>query len=288
MKKTKKNDNTTVQRRKGKPNLLYNEFLVIVKDVVVGVRMAGEVISRKMVISIGTGVIKANCPSKLKDLGGHTELTEGWARDLLKSMEWSKRKGTTSKIEPSKQFLLEEKLTFQRRITSIIEEHEILKELILNLDQTSLSYVSPGTYTFNPKGATIVPIKGIDVKRQIAATFTVSMTGKVLPIQLIYKGKMPRCLPRFDFPADFNVTFSDNYWSNMEKSIELFEKVIFPYLKQAKVSLKYPKEQLSLIIMNTFKGQDNDVFLAYAKSICARLLSFHTTSQTNWYHLTLL
>ena len=44
------------------------------------------------------------------------------------------RKNTTGKIEPSKQFLLEEKLTFQRRIVSIIEEHYISK------------------YTFNPKG----------------------------------------------------------------------------------------------------------------------------------------
>ena len=71
----------------------------------------------------------------------------------------------------------------------------------------------------------------------------------------------PRCLPRFDFPADFNVTFSDNHWSNTEKSIELFEKVIFPYLKQAKASLTYPEEQMSLIIKDTFKGQDNNVIL---------------------------
>ena len=66
--------------------------------------MAGGVISRKMVIAIGTGVIKANCPSKLKDFGGHIALTEGWARGVVKSMEWSKRKGTNGKIEPSKQF----------------------------------------------------------------------------------------------------------------------------------------------------------------------------------------
>ena len=72
---------------------------------------------------------------------------------------------------------------------------------------------------------------------------------------------MPRCLPSFDFPTDFNVTFSDNYWSNKEKSIELLKKVIFPYLKQAKASLKYPKEQMSLIIMDHFKGQDNNMIL---------------------------
>ena len=92
------------------------------------------------------------------------------------------RKGTTGKIEPSKRFLVEKKLAFQGRIALIIAEHDITKELILNLDQTPLSYVSPGKYTFNPKSAKTVPIKGINDKRQIAATFTVSMTGNFLPI----------------------------------------------------------------------------------------------------------
>ena len=81
--KDKKNDNATVHR-KVRPNLLHDEFLVKVKDVVTGVLMAGSVISRKMVIAIGTGVVKANCPSKLKDFRGHIALTEGWARGLLK------------------------------------------------------------------------------------------------------------------------------------------------------------------------------------------------------------
>ena len=65
VKKDKKSDTATVHRRKGRSNLLDQKFLVKVKDVVTGVRMAGGVISRKMVIAIGTGVIKANSPSKL-------------------------------------------------------------------------------------------------------------------------------------------------------------------------------------------------------------------------------
>ena len=80
-----------MHRRKGRPSLLDDEFLVKVKDLVTGVRMAGGVISRKMVIAIDAGVIKANCPSKL-DFGSHIALTEGWARGVLKSMEWSNRK----------------------------------------------------------------------------------------------------------------------------------------------------------------------------------------------------
>ena len=76
-----------MHRRKGRPNLLDDKFVVKVKDVVNGVRMAGVVISRKMVIAIGTGVITANCPSKLKDFGGHIVLTKGWVRGVMKSMK---------------------------------------------------------------------------------------------------------------------------------------------------------------------------------------------------------
>ena len=71
LKKTRKSDNATVHRRKGRPNLLDDEFLVKVKDVVDRVRMTGGIIFIEMVITIGTGVIKGNCPSKLKDFGGY-------------------------------------------------------------------------------------------------------------------------------------------------------------------------------------------------------------------------
>ena len=76
-----------MQRRQGRPNLFDDEFLVKVKDVETGVRLAGGVISRKMVIAIGTGVIKANCRSKLKDFGDFIVLTKGWVRGVLKAME---------------------------------------------------------------------------------------------------------------------------------------------------------------------------------------------------------
>ena len=46
--------------------------------------------------------------------------------------------------EPSQQFLLEEKLTFQEKISGDIFFHDISEEVIVNLDQTLLSYVSPG------------------------------------------------------------------------------------------------------------------------------------------------
>ena len=40
--------------------------------------------------------------------------SDRWARGLIKKFNWSKRKGTTSKVEPSLQFLAEEKFSFQK------------------------------------------------------------------------------------------------------------------------------------------------------------------------------
>ena len=109
------------------------------------------------------------------------------------------------------------------------------------------------------------------------------MTGEFLPIQLIYEGKTKRCLPNFDFPTGFNVTFSNNHWSNTEKSKELFKDIIFPYLEKVKVNLKYPKEQLSLIIMDTFKGQDNEAVLELCrKNNCEVIIVPHNL--TNKFH----
>ena len=54
-------------------------------------------------------------------------------------MNWTKRKGITGQIEQSKKFFLEEKLTFQKKISGVIFEHDIPTELIINLDQTPLS-----------------------------------------------------------------------------------------------------------------------------------------------------
>ena len=77
---------------------------------------------------------------------------------------------------------------------------------------------------------------------------------------------MKRCLPKYDFPKEFDVTFINNHWLNYEKCIDLFERIIFPYLSQKKKKLQYPSDQYSLVIRDTFKGQDNDAM----KELCAK------------------
>ena len=42
------------------------------------------------------------------------------------------------------------------------------------------------------------------------------------------------------------------------KATEHFEKAIFPYVDQIKENMTYQKQKMSLMIMDNFKGQDND------------------------------
>ena len=167
-----------------------------------------------MIVAIGTCLIKANKPKILREFGGSPELTDGCTRNILKGMGWVKRKGTTGKVELCPKFLEEEKFTFQLAISKFASDHDIPLELVLNLDQTPPSYVSPGQYTFNLKGSKKVPIKGVDDKRPMTATFTITASGSFLPIQLIYSGKTKRCIPTYDFPSCFDVTFTANHCSN--------------------------------------------------------------------------
>ena len=237
-----------------------------VKDIAIGTGQASGVISRRQIVNIGKGIVRENNPDILKGFGGTIELINRWARSVLSDLNWSKRKGTTGKIEPLPQFLAEEKFTFQRAISTAISSHDIPNFLVLNIDQTPLSYVSPGQFPFSFKGSKNVPIKGVDDERQITATFAVSSTGKFLPIQLIRTGATPRSLPKYDFPVSFSDGFTKNHWSNTDKSIEFFDEIIFSYLQQVKEEKGLPQEQHSLVIMDTFKGQENGIL----KEFCSK------------------
>ena len=103
-----------------------------------------------------------------------------------------------------------------------------------------------------------------------------SSTGKFLPIQFIYTGTTPRSLPKYYFSVSFSVGFTKNHWSNTDKSIEFFDDIIFPYLQQVKEKKGLPQVQLSLVVMETFKGQDNVILEEFcSKNRCEILIVSH-------------
>ena len=47
----------------GRPNEVNDGIILNIKETIIGIRLTRAAISRKMVISIGTGVLKANNPN---------------------------------------------------------------------------------------------------------------------------------------------------------------------------------------------------------------------------------
>ena len=219
-------------------------------DTICSLRLRGVPVTSSIINAVAKGIVQANDRTLHVENGGHLSLLNGWAREVLYHMDTLGRKmtrriATTSRIPVASELLVEIKLDFQRKTSQLQSWYSIPGDLIINFDQTTLPYVGTGNSTLNEKGAKSVPLQGKGKKKQITGTFAVSVTGDFLPMQLIYEGKTPRCLPKdVEFPKEFDVTFTPNHWSNEEKSKQLLHNIIFPYLKKKKKhNLGLPRDQ---------------------------------------------
>ena len=109
------------------------------------------------------------------------------------------RFATTGKVEIPEGVKREAELLYITDIVNLIETHNIPESMVLNLDQMPLKYVPCGNTTLAQKSSSTVPIRGVSDKRMTTGTFTISLDGKVLPMQLIYGGKTDRSIPKSRF-----------------------------------------------------------------------------------------
>ena len=117
------------------------------------------------------------------------------------------------------------------------------------------------SWTMAEEGSKRVDVAGKDDKCQLTAVFACSMSGDFLPIQLIYQGKTTKCLPKYNFPADWDVTFTANHWCNESTMRQYIDKIILPYLCQKRQELKLSPEQPAVLIFDNFKGQCTEELL---------------------------
>ena len=115
-------------------------------------------------------------------------------------MGYVKRKAT-SKAKVTVENLQALKQQYLLDIKGIVEMEEIPQELILNWDQSAIHYVPVSSWTMTKEGCKKISIAGTDNKRKITVVLAATMTGKLLPLQLVYQGKTRSCLPSVSFPS---------------------------------------------------------------------------------------
>ena len=106
------------------------------------------------------------------------------------------------------------------------------------------------------EGAKRVDIAGKDDKRQITAVFAGSMAGDFLPIQLVYKGKTPCCLPHVEsVPEGWHLTYSPSHWSIEQTMRDYIQRIIVPYVDKMRQKLKLGVNYPTLLLFDNFKAK---------------------------------
>ena len=95
----------------------------------------------------------------------------------------------------------------------------------MNSDQTPSKYGQVGRFTMTSKGAKKVGVPGIAKKRNITLTLTVTMDGKALPFQAIYKGKTKQSLLKVSFPKGFKLSANMKHHSITEEVLKHLKEI---------------------------------------------------------------
>jgi hypothetical protein len=191
-------------------------------DCLKSLRTAGGIVNSSIVRAIATGIVECQQPSRLSKNGGDLDFSKDWANKYLARMGWSKRRATTSKGKDPADFpeLKERMLSQLKKAT---EEHQVPKKLIVNWDQTAIHYIPVGNYTMEERGASNVPVSGMDDKREFTAVLAGAADGTFLPPQLIFDGLTDRCHPKLRpgvcWPESWDVTHNKKHWSNESSMI---------------------------------------------------------------------
>ena len=235
----------------GRPLILGEDLDSMVQNYLLAASSRGAVISRASAVSAAKALLK-----KYPNAVGNIDLDSSqWAKSLFLRMGFVKRRFTSTKVDIPEKARKEIEYQFHHDIVSKVERYNIPNSLIINLDQTPSSIVPGRKQTMALKGSSAVTIVGANDKRNITATFAVTLSGEFLPMQLIYGGKTDQSLPRFKFPDSFSLSVNEKHYSNTEESLKFFNELIIPYIKSVHSSSDLPEDQYSLVIMDVFTGQ---------------------------------
>ena len=269
-------------QKRGRP-LTLGELDGAVQEYIRALRKAGTPVSTEVILAAAEGIVVAQDRTLLQVHGGSIVLTRGWALSLMKRMGLVKRRGSTQgKKSVSSTEYQHLRSTYLHQISGIVAVHKIPPEMVVNWDQSGISIVPTCNWTMEQEGASRVEIAGLNDKRQITVTFAASLSGDLLPPQVLYQGKTERCHPSFTFPDGYDIWHSPNHWANGDTVVRYINNVILPYFRQVRAEKGLLDTQPGLCIYDVFKGhkknevqtlvEENKILTVFVPSNCTDLL----------------
>ena len=99
-----------------------------------------------------------------------------------------------------------------------------------------------------------MPIVGIDDKRKITATLTITATEDMLSAQVVYSGKTPAHLPNVTFPTGWHITYTPNHWANEDTMVAYIHNILLPYVVSTCKKLQLSDTFPTLVLFDHFKA----------------------------------
>ena len=168
----------------------------------------------------------------------------------------TRRVATTSRPMITHTLWDELRAHFLHSLADYVATYNIPDELIFKIDQTPSKFITTGNMTMVEKGSKHVPLTGSNDRRAITLTLIETLSGDILPFQVIFKGKTERYLSKDKYPDGFLLSYNEKHCSNETETLRLLEKLFNPYIEKSKVEKNLP--QHSLIIWDAFKAESAD------------------------------
>lgn len=228
-------------------------------------RAAGSPVNRRTVAWVMHAIIEQRRPELLETLTLSRSFITRWVRSKL---QWSWRQKTTAASKLPLDWE-DQGVKMAMRIAALMGRYKVHPSLVINMDQTGVQLVPMSGWTYEQRGAAAVEVLGADDKRQITACIASSLDGTFLPLQLIFQGKTPRCLPNEtlgSLAANFHLTFSENHWSNQKTMQEYVENVIVKYANRCVDKHGLHADAKIILVLDVWAVHKSEEFRRYLRT----------------------
>jgi hypothetical protein len=153
----------------------------------------------------------------------------------------------------------EEKLQKAQEFVALLaKKADFHPDLVVEADETALQLTSQDQYTYDEQNKERVVIDHAEEKRSFTATVSVTSSGTLLPLQIVWKGLTSRSIPSGHWPpgtlncvagqtgeitttnsrGEMKVQKKSNQWQNVTTTLRLVNEVYAPYFQKARQSPK--------------------------------------------------
>ena len=186
------------------------------------------------------------------DMVGNIDIENSpWTPSSFYRMGFKRRKATASKPHIPEGARKETELMFLYSVVEKVEEYSIPHSLILNFDQTPSKFVSTSSTTLVKRNSKQVRLASGSDKRSMTATFTITLDGNFLGMQLIDGGKTEKVYQGTNF---LKISINPKHYNNKMESMKFINEILIPYVELEREKLNVPNRK-PLIVFDVFRGQ---------------------------------